>query len=689
MEKISAAPSLPLGAQAVLIQVFRVAARLWAERAPLVFGLRLWASVCLALYAAFWLQLNNPFWAPISAAVVCQPRLGASLNKARYRLVGTIIGAIFIVALSAAFPQDRVGFLLGLALWGAAATFSSTILQNYAGYAAALSGYTAAIIAADELGAVGGTDGHVLLTAVARATEIGIGIVAAGIVLAGTDFGSARRRLTEQIAATLARIGAGFIRALSGETEEASREVRRSLLRSVSELYAVADEAVGESSEIRYRSPVLRDALDGLFASVGGWNAIANHVQHLPRDRAREDTHAILELIPPELQKALAEGDAKIWIEEIPRLRLLSEEASAALHAMPASGPSLRLLADRAARTLDYLALALNGVAFLRDPAGELRWPQRKGLHAPDFLPALVNAIRSFLTIAAVSLFWIVTAWPGGAGAIVWAAIVSILIGTRGDLAPAAAVNFLLGTILAAVLAFILKFAVLPQFETFAGLSVALGLFLVPLGAMRAQPWHAGVFASAPVTFFAFLLPANVMTYNTSQFYNSALVTIAGVSAAILALLLLPPLSVPLRSRRLLALTLRDFQQLAVKPRIPDVEDWIGKAAGRLSALPDQAPLVQFARLGTAFVAGAELIRLRCLAYRFGFSALLDPALEAIAHGQSRLAISCLAKADAILSQPENQAAGADISIEARAKICLLSEALSRHGAYFDGRALE
>jgi hypothetical protein len=30
---------------------------------PLLFGLRLWASVSLALCVAFWLQLDNPCWA--------------------------------------------------------------------------------------------------------------------------------------------------------------------------------------------------------------------------------------------------------------------------------------------------------------------------------------------------------------------------------------------------------------------------------------------------------------------------------------------------------------------------------------------------------------------------------------------------------------------------------------------------
>jgi hypothetical protein len=36
---------------------------------PLLFGLRLWASVCLALYVAFWLELDNAYWAGTSAAI--------------------------------------------------------------------------------------------------------------------------------------------------------------------------------------------------------------------------------------------------------------------------------------------------------------------------------------------------------------------------------------------------------------------------------------------------------------------------------------------------------------------------------------------------------------------------------------------------------------------------------------------
>src|SRR6267142_6333083 len=91
--------------------------------APLLFAIRLWASVCLALFVAFSLDLDNPFWAGTSAAIVCQQQLGAALRKGWFRMIGTMIGAAMIVVLTAWFPQDRIGFLGLLALWCAICAF--------------------------------------------------------------------------------------------------------------------------------------------------------------------------------------------------------------------------------------------------------------------------------------------------------------------------------------------------------------------------------------------------------------------------------------------------------------------------------------------------------------------------------------------------------------------------------------
>ena len=107
---------------------------------PPLFALRLWTSVCFALYVAFWLQLDNAYWAGASAAIVCQPQLGASMRKAWFRMVGTIVGAVMIVVLNGCFPQDRIAFLTLLALWLAFCAFAATLMRNFASYAAALAG---------------------------------------------------------------------------------------------------------------------------------------------------------------------------------------------------------------------------------------------------------------------------------------------------------------------------------------------------------------------------------------------------------------------------------------------------------------------------------------------------------------------------------------------------------------------
>src|SRR6201991_1575095 len=220
---------------------------------PLLYALRLWASMCLALYVAFWLELDNPFWAGTSAAIVCQLQLGASLRKGWFRMIGTVIGATMAVVLTACFPQDRIAYLVVLAFWCGICAFGATVFRNFASYAAALAGYTAAIIAADNLGATGGASSDVFLLAVTRASEICIGIACAGVVLACTDLGGARRRLAESFANLAAGITGRFIRRLDLAEPQLpdTQAERREFVRRVIALDPIIDQPVGESSHMR------------------------------------------------------------------------------------------------------------------------------------------------------------------------------------------------------------------------------------------------------------------------------------------------------------------------------------------------------------------------------------------------------------------------------------------------------
>ena len=255
-----------------------LAERLRVATPAILFGLRMWASVCVALWIAFALELSEPSWAATTAALVCQPVLGASLRKSMFRMIGTVIGAIAIVVLAAFFRQDRVGFLVGLTLWCAASAFVATLLRNFAAYAAALAGYTAAIIAIDVLGPVGSTNGIVFIFAIDRALEICIGIVSAGVVLALDRSRSLATKARNGIRGSVER-DHGWVYRLLLQTQASSldqfRALRRELLRRVIALDPMIDAAIGEASDLRYRSAVLQRAVSGLMETISAWRKVA------------------------------------------------------------------------------------------------------------------------------------------------------------------------------------------------------------------------------------------------------------------------------------------------------------------------------------------------------------------------------------------------------------------------------
>ena len=663
---------------------------LQAAGPPLLFGLRLWASVCLALYVAFWLELDNAFWAGTTAAIVCQPHLGASLRKGWFRMIGTLVGAVAVVVLTACFPQDRGPFLVGLALWGAGCALVATLLRNFAAYSAALAGYTVAIIASDQLGATGGPNGQAFMLAVFRASEIGIGIVCAGVVLASTDMGGARRRVATLFAAISAEITGRFtgMLTLAGPDLPETQPVRQELVRRVVALDPVIDEALGESSQLRYHSPVLQRAVDGLLAALAGWRTVAVRLVRVSHEQARQEANAVLQAVPPGLRSASVQGELARWIDDPVGLRLICEAAVRRLIALPAATPSLRLLSDQTAEALAGISHALNGLALLvDDPAGPV--PRRGGVHlrVPDWLPSLVNAGRAFVVIGAVELFWIITEWPNGAGAITFAAIGVILFAPRADQAYATVIGFMVGTSLTAAFAAIIAFAVLPNSETFAAFSLAIGLVLVPAGAGMAQPWQTAMFTAMAANFVPMLAPSNPMIYDTVQFYNAAIAIVAGVGAAAVSFRLMPPLSPAFRTRRLLALTLRDLRRLATGPipRAPD--DWEGRMCGRFAVLPDEAQPLQRSQLLAALSVGTEIIQLRRIARRLDLGSELDVALAAVAEGNSAVATTRLAVLDHVLASLAGAGTGAGAALRARGGVLAVSEALTQHASYFDAGA--
>jgi uncharacterized membrane protein YccC len=354
---------------------------------------------------------------------------------------------------------------------------------------------------------------------------------------------------------------------------------------------------------------------------------------------------------------------------------------------MPADTTSLRLLADETATILAGLVDALDGLALLVDcPGRHLRNPRsfRPGLS--DWLPPLLNAARTLVAIAALTVFWLTTAWTSAASAIVFTASTVLTLSSSGDAAYAGAIVAVIAIACVLPCAAIMKFAMLPAFETFPAFCGVLGLFLIPAGFAMAgsrQPVTATVFTTIAFVFLPLLAPTNQMSYETAQFYNSALASIAGGGIAALAFALVPPLSPALRTRRLLALALRDLRRLAVAGRLPNSVDWENRMYGRLLALPEQADPSERAQLLAAISVGGEIIHLRHFAPRFAAAAKLNAALKAFARGNCESSIGLLRQIETGLAFRSNAERPTATMLRMRGRILVVCEGLSEHAAYF------
>ena len=579
------------------------------------------------------------------------------------------------------FPQSRYGFLLGLALWGAICGFTASLLSNFAAYAASLAGYTAAIIAGDASSSLN----QIFVLAVSRASEIAIGIGCATVVVAGTDFGRARAKLMQDMSAIVAVLSKQLINLLemAGTGDVDPLPLRRDVIKRITALGPTIDLALGEVSDFRERQATLLGAVNSLFAVTSEWRTLADHLDRVRPEQAQSQARVLLDSIPPGLRAALSSGEAHVWSIDPVTRRECCVDLARTLLSVPASEPSLRLTADRFAAAAVGLAQAANGLALLAGP--NLAQARRRAppvLGAQDLLPPLVNAIRIFVAIASVELFWVVTEWPGGQSAVTFAFIATILMSPQNEGAVAAASAFAWAMVLTTVLAAIAKFALMPTQQSFAGLTVILALFLVPLGALSTIPRLAPYLVLAVVNFSPLMSITNVTSYNVLTFYNNALPILLGVCAAASALYIIPPVPPKVRAANLLFTTLVELrlQLTALRPANP--ASWDARVYQRLAAMPDEAEPAERERLVAALTVGREAFQLRRLVAGTPMSRELQGCFRDVAEGQLPSALSGLSAIDRWLAKAPLPS-GAAATMRARAALQAFAEALDAHPVYF------
>src|SRR6267143_7073156 len=142
------------------------------------YALRIWLAAVVALYIAFWLQLEGASSAAVTVAILAQPTRGAALAKAANRIAATFIGAAMSVVIAGLFPGERVGLLAAFILWMCVCVFVGSYFRGFRAYAAVLSGYTVGIITVVNID----TPQKVFTTMTDRVAAITIGILCVALI---------------------------------------------------------------------------------------------------------------------------------------------------------------------------------------------------------------------------------------------------------------------------------------------------------------------------------------------------------------------------------------------------------------------------------------------------------------------------------------------------------------------------
>jgi uncharacterized membrane protein YccC len=166
------------------------------------------------------------------------------------------------------------------------------------------------------------------------------------------------------------------------------------------------------------------------------------------------------------------------------------------------------------------------------------------------------------LTIVLASLFWIYSAWPNGATAVTFAAIMCAIMGAR-DNPAAGAVMFFRMTIVGAVIAAAYLFVLLPTLDTFAALVVALAPLYLACGLLLTVP--RAIPMVIPLIFVAggLISISNQMTYDFEAFANNALGYLVGIGFGAVSLALFRPFGREVAATRLIHGVLRDLAHVA------------------------------------------------------------------------------------------------------------------------------
>lgn len=491
------------------------------------FACKLSFAVVLSLFLGFHLQLETPRWSVLTAAIVAagpafaaggEPFSGAIRHRGLLRIAGTVIGCIGALVIIIATIRAPVVMLLLCCIWAGVCTWISSLVKVEHAYVYGLAGYTALII-------IVSTQGTPLLTpqfAVERCCEIVLGIVCA--ILADLLF--APRSIKQNIDSSLETLLVDHYRLLQlcvgGAAPEAIDAAWHGLVRKTTALEGMCSHLVLESARWQNSRQRIKALLAQSFALIT--HAYETYL-------ALQDTDTPLR----SSLKVLIDAPVDSVADVRQRMKLLRYAIAAEeRRQMPSAVVGWASAATR------YLLLMQGLYANARLTRGEnelLREAILVKAPSAERHHAMINGWRTGVATGLGCLFWLLTRWSSGSVCMVMIAVVTALA-MRLPNPRRMALDFLYGTLYALPLGAMMFMWIMPATQqSMLLLCLSLGGMAFVLG-IEVQKRRLGSLGALASTINILVLD-NPMTFDVSQFLDSAIGQVIGCMLAWLVIVLI------------------------------------------------------------------------------------------------------------------------------------------------------
>lgn len=526
-----------------------------------VFALRTSLAGLTALAISFWLSLQDPQWSILTVYLLAQPTTGAVLAKGAYRTLGTIVGALFALAVLSVYAEATVPFVAAMVAWLGLCFYLAARTRNFVSYGFYLAGLTAMVVGYQGVN----TPDTAWQIALDRTTEIllGVGCTAiASMLILPRNAGDVLRAALVRLFAGLAHYGAT---AMDPTTPIPTFiELRRRMVGEVVKFDALRSSTRFESAEMRVDDGALRRILREFLAVL----AVARGLYFRLGDFKPDSP--ILSRLAPALKATAAclaatAGDPRAVAEPArTRATLLAARRNLQATAVDLAGlagqtpmdplANALLVIHRAEDMLHGLSMVMAAEeATLRATAAGRRPrilpPPRLAPMRADRGSAIPQGLRAGIALLLVSVFWAATTWTAGYLAIVGMAVMLFVVVNQED-PGRIGWAYLFAVILALAAAYAAIAFVLPRLEDFGSLAAFLTLALLPAGLAMGTPRFALAGAGFGAFFVLEIGTANVFQPDAQLYMNDAVGLVLGMAAVLMVAVGLLPVDAPAARRR-------------------------------------------------------------------------------------------------------------------------------------------